>query len=35
MTGGGRRVNRWPGVIVASAVDDPTEETVALCQSIA
>ena len=35
MTCGGRRVNRWCGEIVASAVEEPTEEMVVLCQSTA
>ena len=32
MTGGGRSVNRCSGVIEASAVDEPTAVTEALCQ---
>ena len=33
ITRGGRRVKRWWGVISESAVDEPAEPMVALCQS--
>ena len=35
MTRGGRRVNRWWGEMLASAVLDPTEVMAELCQSTA
>ena len=34
-TDGSRRVNRWVGEMEVSAVEDPTEDTVELCQSTA